>query len=121
VLFSVIIPTYNRRAFLDKALQSVLAQRMADYEVTVVDDGSDDDTPIFLSRLGSTVRVFSDVNQGPGAARNLGAYHATGDYLAFLDSDDLLFPWSLSVYKKVIEQAGRPAFIAGRPFAFERE
>jgi glycosyltransferase involved in cell wall biosynthesis len=116
--FSVIIPTYNRTALLREALDSVFAQTFTDYEVIVVDDGSTDDTLQMLAGYGNRVRIFQQSNQGPGAARNLGAKHAAGDYLAFLDSDDLWFPWSLAVYAQAIRQAGNPGFIAGKPKRF---
>jgi glycosyltransferase involved in cell wall biosynthesis len=95
MLFSVIIPTYNRAALLCTALDSVFAQTFTDYEVIVVDDGSTDGTAAMVASYGGRVRYFQQQNKGPGAARNLGAQHATGEYLAFLDSDDLWFPWTL--------------------------
>ncbi len=65
------------------------------------------------------LRIIRQKNAGPGAARNLGAREARGEYLAFLDSDDLWFPWTLEVYKQVIEQEKSPGFVAGCPFVFE--
>jgi len=67
------------------------------------------------------MRFFRQENSGPGAARNLGASVARGEYLAFLDSDDLWFPWTLETYLEVIEKENRPGFIAGCPFLFERK
>jgi glycosyltransferase involved in cell wall biosynthesis len=67
------------------------------------------------------VQSFRQTNSGPGAARNLGATHAKGEYLAFLDSDDLFFPWSLEFYAQAIERHARPAFIAGKPQRFRDE
>ena len=118
MLFSVIIPTFNRRRLLQYALESVLRQTFTDYEVLVVDDGSTDETKEYLATLGDRVRVFTQSNQGPGAARNLAIKHANGHYLAFLDSDDLWFPWSLETYASAIRNSGEPAFIAGKPFRF---
>lgn len=120
-LFSLIIPTYNRAELLRVTLESVFAQTFADYEVIVVDDGSTDGTRSYLVSLGGRIQVFTQSNQGPGAARNLGASHAAGEYLAFLDSDDVFFPWTLETYGKVIEQWKRPAFIAGKPLRFQAE
>jgi glycosyltransferase involved in cell wall biosynthesis len=67
------------------------------------------------------IRVIRQENAGPGAARNLGASVARGEYLAFLDSDDLWFPWTLEIYREVIEIENRPGFVAGYPFIFERK
>lgn len=117
--FSVIIPTYNRCELLQEALASVWAQTFTDYEVIVVDDGSTDGTWEYLQSLGSRVRAFGQQNAGPGAARNLAAQHASGDYLAFLDSDDLWLPWSLQAYAELIARYDSPAFMAGKPYCFE--
>jgi Glycosyl transferase family 2 len=116
--FSVIIPTYNRLEFLKNALSSVWTQTFTDYEVIVVDDGSTDGTAEWLVTQGKRVRTITQANRGPGAARNLGARNAAGAYLAFLDSDDLWFPWTLEVYLNVIEEHRGPCFIAGKPVQF---
>jgi hypothetical protein len=116
--FSVIIPTFNRRLLLEGALKSIWMQRSADYEVIVVDDGSTDGTMDYLQSLRVGAKIVYQPNQGPGAARNRGARHAGGDYLAFLDSDDLWFPWTLDIYRYVIQKYGYPSFIAGRPHLF---
>ncbi len=119
--FSIIIPTYNRRELLKQSLMSVWRQTFTDYELIVSDGGSADGTVEYLHSLGSRVRMLSQPNNGPGAARNLGVAQARGDYLAFLDSDDLWFRWTLETYAAVIREANRPAFIAGKPFRFQRE
>ena len=118
IRFSVIIPTYNRAALLREALESVFKQKFSDFEVIVVDDGSTDGTEETLRAFAGKIRCFGQRNRGPGAARNLGAARAEGKYLAFLDSDDLLFPWSLDVYDDVIRAHNWPAFIAGKPKVF---
>jgi len=117
-LFSVVIPTFNRLALLEKALGSIFVQTFGDYETIVVDDGSTDDTWKYLQSLGSQVLALRQDNRGPGAARNLGARRAKGNYLAFLDSDDLLFPWTLAVYASVIQKTKSPSFLAGKPWQF---
>jgi glycosyltransferase involved in cell wall biosynthesis len=117
-VFSVIIPTCNRAAFLKEALKSVLAQEFGDFEVIVVDDGSVDETPAVLKSFGNKVQCLRQQNRGPGAARNSGATRAVGEYLAFLDSDDLFFPWSLRAYAELIQIHQAPAFIAGKPKLF---
>jgi hypothetical protein len=117
-LFSVVIPSFNRLALLRDALESVFAQRFNDFEVIVADDGSTDGTTDYLHSLGQRIKCYRQPKQGPGAARNLGARHATGKYLAFLDSDDLWFPWTLEVYRDVIRDHHNPPFLAGKPYVF---
>ena len=108
---------------LSQALDSVFAQTFTDYEVIVVDDGSTDGTRDYLSSLGNRVTVLSHSNGGPGAARNLGARYAAGDYFAFLDSDDRWFPWTLSCFADLIGRYDRPAILSARlmEFAVESE
>jgi len=103
-LVSVIIPTFNRWPMIGEAVQSVLAQTYADYELIVVDDGSTDDTGAGLARFGTRLRLFSQSNAGVAAARNLGASRARGRYLAFLDSDDLWRPRKLAVQTSFMER-----------------
>jgi len=105
-LFSVIIPTHNRLDLLRGALASVWQQSYNDCELIVVDDGSADGTWDALQVLGTRVCARRQNNAGPGAARNLGAKNATGDYFAFLDSDDLWFPWTLETYRQIIQSYG---------------
>ncbi len=120
-LFSVIIPTFNRRALLEKTLLSVRSQPFEDMEIIVVDDGSTDGTMEFMQSLEGACTVLSQPNRGPGAARNLALEHASGEYAAFLDSDDLWFPWSLQTYTQVIREQDRPSFIAGHACRFRDE
>lgn len=120
MLFSVVIPTFNRLSFLPSTLASVRSQRFVDYEVIVVDDGSSDGTQQYLRSLGDRVRIVEQSRRGPGAARNAGAAIARGDYLAFLDSDDLWFPWTLELLARVIAEK-KPALIAGRFANFHDE
>lgn len=87
-LVSVIIPTYNRAAWLAAAIESVLAQSYSNHEVLVVDDGSTDNTRNIATGYGDRVHYLFQPNRGPAAARNLGIHHANGCYIAFLDSDD---------------------------------
>jgi glycosyltransferase involved in cell wall biosynthesis len=117
-LFSVIIPTFNRKMLLTKTMNSVFDQNFSDFEVIVVDDGSTDGTADYVDSVGERARLIRQVSRGPGAARNVGAKYASGVYLAFLDSDDLWFPWTLEVYREVIERHSRPAFLAGKPHNF---
>jgi glycosyltransferase involved in cell wall biosynthesis len=86
---SVIIPTYNRAAMVKEAIASVLAQSYADRELIVVDDGSTDATEAALADFLPQLTYVRQEHQGVSAARNRGAAMARGEYLAFLDSDDL--------------------------------
>lgn len=89
---SVVIPTYNRSGALDRTLQSVFGQSERDVEVIVVDDGSTDGTPSMLAGYGSRIRVIRKENGGAGAARNAGIDAARGEFIAFLDDDDVWLP-----------------------------
>ena len=109
--FSVIIPTFNREATIRETLQSVEQQTFRDFEVIVVDDGSSDSTCEVVRSFGS-VKLIQQPNAGPGAARNHGATAATGKYLAFLDSDDLWFPWALKKIAEAIETNSDPAVLS---------
>jgi glycosyltransferase involved in cell wall biosynthesis len=95
-LVSVIIPTYNRGWVLTEAVDSVLAQDFRDFELIIVDDGSTDDTPRLLEEYSRKARTIRQKNTGVSAARNRGIVSATGQFIAFLDSDDLWFPKKLS-------------------------
>ena len=112
--FSVITATYNRAKFITATLESLKAQEFKDFEVIVVDDGSTDNTLELLKPHSSWLKVFQEQNAGPGRARNIAVSHATGEYLAFLDSDDIWFPWTLSTFAQVIEQQGRPVLVAAK-------
>jgi len=101
--FSVVIPAHNSAAFISEALESVRAQTFQDFEVIVVDDGSTDNTwqaiqgcaGWFPGRFCS-IRVEPPQNKGPAGARNLGIRQAKGEFVAFLDSDDLWVPEHLA-------------------------
>ena len=92
---SVIIPTYNYARFIREAIDSALAQTHAPLEVIVVDDGSTDDTAQVLAEYGSSIRAIRQQNQGVAAARNTGLAAARGEYVTFLDSDDVWKPLKL--------------------------
>ncbi|SHL65887.1 Glycosyl transferase family 2 [Roseovarius marisflavi] len=94
---SVVIPTYNRAHCVGEAIDSVLAQDPPADEVIVVDDGSTDDTLEVLAGYGDRIFVIQQSNAGAGAARNAGIRHACGEWVAFLDSDDLWYPGRLAI------------------------
>ena len=93
---SVIIPTYNRAWVIEEAIDSVLAQDYTEFELIVVDDGSTDHTSDVLDAYGNDIKVLSQKNKGVSVARNRGIAEASGNFIAFLDSDDLWHPQKLS-------------------------
>jgi len=107
---SVIIPTYNRGAFLEEALASVMSQTYKNYEIIVADDGSTDDTLARLERYKDKVKVLDLPHSGrPSVARNAAISAATGEFLAFLDSDDTWAPTKLESQTTFLEQ--NPSFV----------
>lgn len=95
-LISCIIPTYNGERYLSEAVGSVLAQSYRPLELIVADDGSSDGTVRIADAYGEPVRCVSQANAGPAAARNLGVRAAQGEFVAFLDQDDLWRPEKLA-------------------------
>ncbi len=94
-LVSTIIPTYDRWPRVGEAVRSVIGQTFDDGECIVIDDGSTDETFEQLSGIHPKVQVIRQENKGVSAARNRGIELATGEWLAFLDSDDLWHPTKL--------------------------
>jgi glycosyltransferase involved in cell wall biosynthesis len=108
---SALIPTYNRRAHACRAIDSVLGQTLPVDEIIVVDDGSTDGTADEIrSRYGSRVTVFRQKNAGASAARNCGIRAAHGEWLAFLDSDDVWLPEKLALQFDAISTLGASEF-----------
>lgn len=90
---SIIVPVYNGSEYLEECLRSILCQDYSNLEIIVVDDGSTDDSASIAKNIASCdqrIIVLTQVNAGPGAARNLGLGHASGEYILFVDADDLL-------------------------------
>ncbi len=107
---SVILPVYNGAHCVLRAVQSVLNQHYSHWELIVVDDGSTDGTWQVLSTISDArVRVVSQPNQGVAAARNHAFQLATGDYIAFIDADDVWLPHKLSEELKVVRRETEPA------------
>lgn len=90
-----------------EAIDSVLSQSYGNFEILVVDDGSDDGTGAELDRYGAAVRVISQRRAGPAAARNAGVRSSGGKYLAFLDSDDLWLPGKLEAQVEFLESSAQ--------------
>lgn len=111
VFFSVVIPTYNRELLLMRALDSVLNQTFHDFEVWIVDDGSTDDTEKTVrSMRDKRVNYIKITNSERGAARNTGIRSSSGQYVTFLDSDDVLYPNHLSFVSEKLKSLGSPEF-----------
>lgn len=94
-MVSVIIPTYNAAAFILKTIQSVISQTFPSIEIIIIDDGSTDNTANIineLTRINSSIHYYHQQNKGVSAARNSGLAKAKGEFVVFLDSDDLLEP-----------------------------
>ncbi len=89
---SICIPTYNRKEYLKETLDSILAQTYKNYEIVIVDDGSTDSTAEMIKNLDFPVTYHWQKNAGDAAARNKLIQLAKGDYISFIDSDDLLMP-----------------------------
>jgi glycosyltransferase involved in cell wall biosynthesis len=94
---TVIIPAYNSARFIEDAIESALRQSIPPTQVIVVDDGSTDDTELILRSYVGRITVICQPNQGAAAARNAGLCIATGQYVAFLDADDVWHPRKLEL------------------------
>jgi len=102
-IITVIIPVYNRPAFVKEAIQSVLDQTWSNLEIIVVNDGSTDNTPLVLQSFGDKIRIIHQENKGVSAARNTGIKHSDSNWIAFLDSDDIWLPEKLSAQMHFFE------------------
>jgi L-malate glycosyltransferase len=110
---SVVIPTFNRAAWLSETVASVLAQTISPLEIIIVDDGSTDGTGELCRSFPDPVRYLYQENAGVAAARNRGAAEAKGEWLAFLDSDDLWTPDKLEVQLTAVARTGVEWSITG--------
>jgi glycosyltransferase involved in cell wall biosynthesis len=116
---SVVIPLHNGAPTIERAIESVLAQRLPPMEIIVVDDGSTDDGPAIVAEAFPEVVLHHQVNMGAGAARNAGIVQARSEWLAFLDADDVWGPSHLELAAAAIVQHPDAMFIASsrpRPF-----
>ena len=99
--FSIVIPAYNRAAIIGNAIRSCLDQTFRDFEIVVVDDGSDDPAALEAALQPfdqAPIRLIRQINAGAAAARNTGIDHASGRYVAFLDTDDEFLPSKLETF-----------------------
>jgi glycosyltransferase involved in cell wall biosynthesis len=108
--FSVVIPAYNYGHVLHHAVESALQQPGDDFEILIIDDGSQDRTPEvgqgLADRFPGKVRYLRQENKGPAAVRNLGVRESSGRFLMFLDADDRLLPGALDGFRKYLEEEG---------------
>lgn len=119
VRYSIVITCCNQREFIKDAVESVLSQNHSSKEVIVVDDGSQDGSLEILKRYENSIDLLALPNNcGAIEARNRGAAVAKGEYLIFLDGDDLFTPWALGVYEQLITER-RPTTIVSGARAFQ--
>lgn len=106
---SVVIPTYNRKSTLKRAIDSILNQSFQDYEIVIVDDCSTDGSLEYIAelygQLDNLIYIRNDNNIGAGASRNVGVLYASGKYIAFHDSDDEWLPNKLERQMEVIKNS----------------
>lgn len=115
------MPVFNRGDYVAAAIRSALEQEHPPHEVIVVDDGSTDDSAAIVQQFGDRVQYFRQENRGCAAARNLGVRHSTGEYIAFLDSDDLWYPWTLRLVDEIIHTRRHGAIIRTAKVDFTSE
>jgi len=115
VLFSVVIPTYNREKLIGETLESLTGQTFGDFEIIVVDDGSKDNTAAVMAEWtarDSRIRYYKKENGERGAARNFGIGKATGKYITFIDSDDVAYNFAFETAVAELEKQGWPDCLA---------
>jgi hypothetical protein len=100
-LVSVIVPVFNGEKFIPDAIDNIMSQNYPSIEIIIVNDGSTDDTEKVINRLSTDIRYFKQENGGPASARNKGIKEASGEYIAFLDVDDL---WPKDNLKKLVKE-----------------
>ncbi|OGO23190.1 MAG: hypothetical protein A2144_11185 [Chloroflexi bacterium RBG_16_50_9] len=116
---SVVMPTYNRAHFIAETVQSVLGQTFADFELIVVDDGSTDNTKEVIGSLKDPrIRYIYQENRGVSAARNTGIRTASGEYIAFQDSDDIWLPQNLELKVRRLDARPDIALVCSDAYIF---
>jgi len=111
--FSIVITCHNQARFIGEAISSALSQSYSHKETVVVDDASTDNSVEILDKYGSDIQLLKlPQNVGAARARNAGAEFAHGDYVVFLDGDDLLLPWALEMYARVLSHQQVPVIIS---------
>lgn len=121
---SVIIPTYNQPMLLCEAIDSVLNQTFNDLELIIVDDGSTDNTSDIIARYkkrSNKIRYFFQKNGGPSAARNAGIQLSNGEYVSFLDHDDILLPTKIEKQVDFLSTNKNFGMVFSNAYEFNRE
>jgi len=110
-LVSIVIPAFNNAEYIEQTVQSALDQTYLNIEVIVVDDGSTDNTLEILKVFEDKIRIIAQDNGGPASARNAGIKESRGEYIAFLDGDDLFFDNKIEIQMNIFESYGQIALI----------
>ena len=125
---SVVIPTYNSSSYISRTLDSVLSQKSLPYEIVIVDDGSSDNTIEVIEEYKKSnkdvlenIKVFQQKNMGAGAARNRAVKEATGEWIAFLDSDDIWMSGKMEAVKSSMEANPDANIIAHEEYAVDEK
>lgn len=121
---SVIVPIYNVEKYLTRCLDSILNQKLDSYEIVMVDDGSTDNSLLIAKeyerKYKNQIQVISQPNKGAGGARNTGIAHAQGEYLLFVDSDDVIKKNTLKILYEKINKANADIAFFGLEYADEK-
>jgi glycosyltransferase involved in cell wall biosynthesis len=115
--YSIVMPCYNHGRFVGAAIESILAQTVADWELLVVDDGSSDNSPEVIqdfARRDPRIKFHRQKNAGQSVARNAAIAQAAGPWIAFIDSDDLWLPQALELFDRYMAANSQTKFIHGR-------
>ena len=109
ILFTIVIPTFNRSHMIDKAIESILNQEYKKFEVIIIDDGSKDNTKEVVSSYeDDRIKYYYQKNKGRSSARNHGIQKSKGEYICFLDDDDYYYPNFLEEFAKEIRKNNNP-------------
>ncbi|SMD36466.1 Glycosyltransferase involved in cell wall bisynthesis [Reichenbachiella faecimaris] len=114
-LVSIIMAAYNAELYIDQAIQSVLCQTYNNWELIIINDGSQDNTPLILSKYSDEprIKIYHQNNKGVSAARNKALQNMKGHYFCFLDADDKLTPESVSVRVTAFQENPQVSFVDG--------
>ncbi len=108
---SVIIPSFNKYNFTRKTLISIINQTYKEIEIIVIDDGSNDDTYKLKYEFKNSIKYYYTENIGASAARNLGIQKSTGDYLSFIDCDDIYEPKKIETSMEILKDNSNYDFV----------